>query len=259
MPNIEVDSNFNPFKSDSNLIQKEKSTHFSGREVKTNWEALYLDNKIENEIIQNIEVEAENISQKLFDENQETSSYSTFQIHKKYIASSIKSGMVLIDQSNAHQRILYEEFLGKLTTDGFGNQRLLFPLKINLSKSDVQIIKDIKDDLNSTGFHISKILDDAIILDSIPNTISENKICGIIEELIDHIKNEVPESSFSQIDIIAKSLAKSLAIKSRTKLNHKEQETILNKLFLCKEPNFSPFGNKTIITLTLKELEDKFN
>ena len=258
-PHIEVDPNFNPFKSDTNLLQKEKAPHFLGTEVKANWEALYLDNKFENEIIQNIEVEVENISQKLFDENEETISYSTFQIHKKYIASSIKSGMVLIDQSYAHQRILYEEYLGKLTTDGFGNQKLLFPLKINLSKSDIQIIKDIQDDLNSTGFHISKIVNDAIILDSIPNTISENKISGIIEELIDNIKNEIPESSFSQIDIIAKSFAKSLAIKPRTKLNHKEQENILNKLFLCKEPNYSPFGNKTIITLTLKELEDKFN
>jgi DNA mismatch repair protein MutL len=258
-PNIEVDPNFNPFKSGTNLLQKEKAHHFSGKEAGGNWESLYLDNKFENEIIQNIEVEVENVSQKLFDENEETISYSTFQIHKKYIASSIKSGMVLIDQAYAHQRILYEEYLGKLTTDGFGNQKLLFPLKLNLSKSDIQIIKDIVDDLNTIGFHISKILNDAIILDSIPNTISENKISGIIEELIDNIKNEIPESSFSQIDIIAKSLAKSLAIKSRTKLNHKEQENILNKLFLCKEPNYSPFGNKTIITLTFKELEDKFN
>ena len=143
--------------------------------------------------------------------------------------------------------------------ESVGNQQLLFPLKINLSKSDIDIIKNIEADLQSTGFHISKMLDDAIVLDAIPTTLSENEVIQVIEALIDNIKNEIPESNFSQIDIIAKSLAKSLAIKSGIKLTQKEQENILNKLFLCKEPNLSPFGKKTFITLTLKELEEKFN
>jgi len=258
-PNIEVDPDFNPFKSDSKVLQKDAKGFNYQKEVTANWETLYLDSKEEKEIIQNIEVEAENISQKLFDEKQEISSYSTFQIHQKYIVSTIKSGMVLIDQYSAHQRILYEDYLAKITIDGFGNQKLLFPLKIKLTKSDIQIIKDIQIDMNSAGFHISKISKDTIVLDSIPVTISESKVVGVIEELIDHIKNEIPETSFSQVDTIAKSFAKSLAIKPGTKLNQKEQENILNNLFLCKEPNYSPFGKNTYITLTLKELETKFN
>jgi len=258
-PNIEVDPTFNPFKTQSNQSRKEQISFDKRREVSTNWEALYLNNNVENEIIQNIEVEAENISQLLFDERQDANSNSTFQIHQRYLASSIKSGMVLIDQYFAHQRILYEDYLGKLTTDGFGYQKLLFPLKIKMIKSDIEIINDIHDDLKSAGFHISKTLEDAIVLDSIPITTSESEVTEIIEDLIDQIKNGIPESSFSQVDIIAKSLAKSLAIKPGTRLNNREQENILNNLFLCKEPNYTPFGKKTYITLTLKELEDKFN
>ena len=102
-------------------------------------------------------------------------------------------------------------------------------------------------------------MEDAIVLDSIPSTITENDVNMILEDIIDSIKNEIPETNFSQIDIIAKSLAKSLAIRSGTKLNFKEQEDILNKLFLCKEPNFTPFGKQTFVTISLKELEDKFN
>jgi len=260
-PAIEVDHNFNPFKTEntSNFSGDKVEYKFHKREISGNWEALYLENNAEKELIQNIEVEVDNISQQLFDESSETRSYSTFQIHLKYIASTIKSGMVLIDQNYAHQRILYEEYLTKLTLDGFGNQQLLFPLKVVLNKIDVSILNNIKVDLQSAGFHISQILDDSVVLDSIPMTISENEVTGILEELIDNIKNEIPDSSFSQIDIITKSLAKSLAIKSGIKLTQKEQENILNKLFLCKEPNFSPFGKKTYVTLTLKELEDKFN
>ena len=167
--------------------------------------------------------------------------------------------MVLIDQNYAHQRILYEEFLSKLTMDGVGNQQLLFPLKISLNKSDIAIIRDIQSDLQSTGFYISNILEDSVVLESIPTHISESDVISIMEELIENIKNEVPNSSFSQIDTIAKSLAKSLSIKSGTILSAKEQENILNKLFSCKEPNYSPFGKKTFVILTLKELEEKFN
>ena len=252
-PSIEVDPDFNPFKSDQNYNYKQNK-----REVPANWEALYLKNKEDRKIIENIEVESENISKQLFDES-EFSNYSTYQIHNRYIVSSIKSGMVLIDQSYAHQRILYEEYLTKLTIEDFGNQQLLFPLKVNLNKTDVSIVKDIQNDLQIAGFHVSKILDDAIVLDSIPGTITENDVNAILEEIIDSIKNEIPETNFSQIDIIAKSLAKSLAIRPGTKLNFKEQEDILNKLFLCKEPNYTPFGKQTFVTITLKELEDKFN
>ena len=96
-------------------------------------------------------------------------------------------------------------------------------------------------------------------INSIPNTIAEKEVIGVLESLIDNFKNEVPESSFSQIDLITKSLAKSLAIKSGTPLNNKEQENILNKLFSCKEPNYSPFGKQTYVTLSLQDLEEKFN
>lgn len=253
-PTIEVDSNFNPFKSDQKSFSR-----IQKKEVPKNWESLYVENKEDLFKLQNIEVEAEVVSNELFDESLDDVNYSTYQIHQKFIAGSIKSGMVLIDQNQAHQRILYEEFLAKLTMDGVGNQQLLFPLKITLNKSDIAVLKEIKTDLQSAGFNISSIFEDGITLDSIPISISESQVVGIIEELIENFKNEIPSNSFSQVDAIAKSLAKSLAIKSGTKLINKEQEDILNKLFCCKEPNYSPFGKKTFITLTIEELEEKFN
>lgn len=253
-PTIEVDSNFNPFKSDQKSISK-----FQNKEIPKNWESLYMESKKESFDLQNIEVQAEIVSNELFDESTDNTNYSTYQIHHKYIVGSIKSGMVLIDQYQAHQRILYEEFLAKLTMDGVGHQQLLFPLNINLNKADIAIISEIKSDLQSAGFNISSIFEDSITLDSIPVSISESQVVGVLEELIENFKNEIPSNSFSQIDAIAKSLAKSLAIKPGTKLVNREQENILNKLFYCKEPNYSPYGKKTFITLTIEELEEKFN
>lgn len=253
-PAIEIDQDFNPFKTEGYSKANPQRAPKSSQ-----WEALYLSDHPEKELIDNITVDLDNVSQELFDETQEDTAHKTFQVQLKYIASSIKSGMVLIDQHAAHQRILYEEYLAKVTMEGLGHQQLLFPLKVNISKNDIAIVKQIEQDLQSAGFHISEVQDEAVILDAIPTTISEKEVIGILESLIDNFKNEVPESSFSQIDLITKSLAKSLAIKPGTPLNNKEQERILNKLFSCKEPNYSPFGRKTYITMSLDDLEEKFN
>jgi len=253
-PSIEVDQDFNPFKSETYSNKQAQRTASN-----LQWEALYLKNYPEQEIIQNIEVELDNVSQELFDENNEDSKYQTFQVQSRYIVSAIKSGMVLIDQNAAHQRILYEDYLAKVTLEDLGLQQLLFPLKISISKSDAAIVRQIQQDLLSAGFQISKILDDALILDAIPSTISEKEVTGILESLIENFKNEIPESSFSQIDLITKSLAKSLAIKPGTSLTNREQESILNQLFSCKEPNYSPFGKKTFITMSLDDMEERFN
>ncbi len=253
-PTIEVDQDFNPFKEEG--YTKTKQQRISQN---LQWEALYVSDHPEKELINNISVDMDNVTEQLFEEAQEAAALKTFQVQLKYIASSIKSGMVLIDQNAAHQRILYEEYLTKVTMEGIGHQQLLFPLKINISKNDIIIVKQIEQDLNSAGFHISEIQEDALVLDSIPTTIAEKEVVGVLESLIENFKNEVPESSFSQIDLITKSLAKSLAIKAGTPLNNKEQENILNKLFSCKEPNYSPFGKQTYVTLSLQDLEEKFN
>ena len=253
-PTIEVDKDFNPFRKEYATASGSKR-----KEALQQWEALYLDNGPEKELIHSIQVEAEDVSRELFEEKEGLDVLRTFQLHTKYVASSIKSGMVLIDQNAAHQRILYEEYLEKVTLEGIGHQQLLFPLKVNLSANEVQILREVKADLESAGFHIEHIGQDQITLDAIPVNITEKQVRQILEELAGNIRDEVPESSFSQIDTIAKSLAKSLSIKAGTQLNSKEQEALVNNLFSCREPNYSPSGKRTFITISMEDLEERFN
>lgn len=244
-PNIKVDPTFNPFKS-------ENSNSSYKKENQSNWESLYTGIDIHN-----IEVESEKIESNLFTEEKTT--HKTYQIHKKYIISSIKSGIVYIHQHLAHQRILYEEYLENSTVKETMSQQLLFPLNISFSVTDIELIKELKDELESIGFLFEKIENEQIIVKGIPINVNESQIAIIIEQLLDDIKNEIPEASFSQLDIMAKSLAKSLAIKTGTKLDIKEQEEIVNKLFLCKQPDLSPFGKKTFITISTEEIDKNFN
>jgi len=246
-PQVSVDPDFNPFKTE----QSYKSTSYKPEQAKQ-WESLYTGIDTHN-----IEVEAETINASLFSEDSLNS--KTYQVHKKYIVSSIKSGIVYINQHLAHQRILYEEYLENITVREAMSQQLLFPLEISFTKSDIDLIKETKEDLESVGFLFDKILDETIVVKGIPVTITESQITIIIEQLLEDIKNDVPDTSFSQLDVMSKSLAKSLAIKTGTKLNLKEQEEIVNKLFNCKQPDLSPFGKKTFVTVDIEEIDRKFN
>jgi len=254
-PQIEVDPNFNPFElekgSNSSIsIEKQKSSQ---------WEPLYVGTKSEEINIQNIEVEAQIVSKELFDESDNEIKNKTYQVHQKYIISIIKSGVVFINQNLAHQRVLYEDLLTKMTIEDTSCQQLLFPLEFVFNKGDIELCKEVQSELESAGFQFSSIKNDTITLSGIPANVNQDNLQVIFEELFETIKNEVPESSFSQLDTIAKSLAKSLALKNGTKLTIREQEELLGKLFTCKEPNHSPFGKKTFINLSLDEIQLKFD
>jgi len=254
-PQIEVDPNFNPFEkgkgsNSSNYFDKQKSAQ---------WESLYVGANNPEVNIQNIEVEAQIVSKELFDESDNEIKNKTYQVHQKYIISIVKSGVVFINQNLAHQRVLYEDLLTKMTIEDTSCQQLLFPLDLVFNKSDIELCKEIQTELESAGFQFSSIKNDTITLSGIPANVNQDKLLALFEELFETIKNEVPESSFSQLDTIAKSLAKSLALKNGTKLTSREQEELLGKLFTCKEPNHSPFGKKIFINLSLDEIQLKFD
>jgi len=253
-PQIQVNPDFNPFEQDN----KASSTNYNKLKVAP-WESLYVDTEVDKKDLHNIEVDAQIVNRELFDNSDYEIKSKTHQVHHKYILSVIKSGVVFINQNLAHQRILYEELLRKMTIDDITSQQLLFPLELVFNLFDIGLCKEIQSDLESIGFQFSSITDDTIILNGIPSSVDQNKLQGLFEELFEAIKNEIPESSFSQLDTIAKSLAKSLAIKNGQKLSTMEQEQLLAQLFSCKEPNLSPFGKKTYITLSSEEIQLKFD
>ena len=188
----------------------------------------------------------------------ETKSSSTYQIHKKYIVSAIKSGMLVIDQGRAHQRVLYEQFLTNITVRKASSQQLLFPLELYFSSDEMILLKELQSSLENTGFVFDAFNSDSVQISGLPIGMAESEVSIVLEELIGNLQNEIPESSFSQSDSIAKSMAKSMAVKTGTYLTEKEQENLVNSLFACKEPNVSPFQKPTFITLTVEDLDKRF-
>jgi DNA mismatch repair protein MutL len=258
-PTIQVNSGFNPFATEKPSKSLSSFGSYKNETTQSNWESLYVGLKQDTEEIASFSFESEEVTGKLFDENAvETSTNSTYQIHKKYIVSTIKSGMLVINQKRAHQRILYEQFLTNITIQKAASQQLIFPLELYFSSDEMQLLSELRLTLENTGFVFDAFNSDAVQISGLPVLMSESEVSIVLEELISNLQNEVPESSFSQSDTIAKSMAKSLAVKTGTYLIEKEQENLVNSLFACKEPNVSPFQKPTFITLTVDDLDKRF-
>ena len=260
IPKVEVDKGFNPFQDEK--VSKAGTTAYK-KEPASSWEGLYvgLESKGNNSKRDFTEVhfESEESTALVFDENNQVEqTHTTYQLHNKYIVSAIKSGMLVIDQNRAHQRVLYEDFLKNLTIKEGASQQLLFPLQLHFSPQDVAIIKQLKGDLEHTGFVFSSVKDEMIDITGVPVGVPESEVSIILEQLISDVENEVPNSHFSAADLLAKSMAKSLAIKTGQSLQRDEQEHLVNKLFACKEPNVSPTNRTTFITMNVDELDKKF-
>ncbi|AFL81959.1 DNA mismatch repair protein MutL [Aequorivita sublithincola DSM 14238] len=257
-PSIEVDSDFNPFKEKS----KQGNINFPfKRENTTSWESLYVGLKDENTVVSNIgdiEFESEEVTGSLFESNDVETGQVTFQLQNKYIISPLKNGMMIIHQNLAHQRILYEELLKNITVKEAVSQQLLFPLRLHFSKPDVEIIEKIREQLENTGFVFSELKDETIEISGIPVLILESHVVNLLSQLVHDIKEEVPDSGFSQNDMLAKSMAAGMAIRTGVSLNKEEREHLINQLFACKEPSVSPNNKLVFTTMDSIDLDKKF-
>jgi DNA mismatch repair protein MutL len=259
-PTIQVDGNFNPFAEDR--PNKPFSSSYKKPEPTASWESLYVGLKHDTETFSEkseFTFENEEVTSSLFnDEEVEQVVQKTYQIHKKYIVSPIKSGMVIVDQQRAHQRVLYEQFLVNMTVHQASSQQLLFPLNLFFSLNEMELIADLQLSLINTGFVFEETNEDHIVISGIPVNVTESEVSIVLEQLISDLQDGIPESSFSQNDTIAKSMARSLAVKTGTYLTEKEQENLVNGLFACKDPNVSPFHKPTFITMRVEDIDKKF-
>ena len=283
MPTIEVSSTFNPFADEMPTSQRSmpsftssgnsfsggsasksnysggSSFNYAPKAESQSWESLYVGLKDAFEP-QEMQFESDTVTGSLFGENEvEKAKTGTYQIHKKYIVSPIKSGMLIIDQQRAHQRILYEQFLKNITIQQANSQQLLFPLQLFFSGTEIALLSELRASLENTGFVFETFNAEGLTISGIPVTMTESEVSIVLEQLIADLQDEIPDSSFSQMDSMAKSMAKSMAVKTGTYLTEIEQENIVNNLFACKEQSVSPFNRLTFITLSVEDIDKKFS
>jgi DNA mismatch repair protein MutL len=259
-PTIQVDRSYNPFSEEKPNKAVGSSSNFRKAEPQPSWESLYVGLKQATHDIAEMSFENDAVTSSLFEENDiEQEVKRTYQIHKKYIVSPIKSGMVIINQKRAHERVLYEEFLTSMTVHQASSQQLLFPLQLYYSSAEIELLSELKLSLENTGFVFEAFHEDHVMISGLPVNVTESEISIVLEELLSDLQDGIPDNSFSQNDTIAKSMARSLAVKTGTYLTEKEQENLVHNLFGCREPNVSPFQKPTFITMSVEDLDKKFS
>lgn len=183
------------------------------------------------------------------------------QLHNRYVISQIKSGLMIIDQQAAHERILYERFILHLEDRKGASQQSLFPQTVTLTPNDFELAKSLLEDIKSLGFEAREFGKNTLVIEGIPVDLGSTNVneTELFEHLIEGFKNSQQELKLDRRDALARSMARNSAIKNGTILSQEEMNTLIEQLFACKTPNFSMTGKPVIQTIGLAELDKKFD
>lgn len=184
---------------------------------------------------------------------------SVMQIRNKYILSQVKSGLMIIDQEAAMERILFERFLSNIERHSSGaSQQLLFPRTIQLPPSDYALMVELKEEITSLGFLIEEFGSNALIINGIPVDVAGVDEKEMIESFIEQFKSNQSEISLSNQENAARSLAKRMANRSAQNLDERGMNALIEQLFACSNPNYSPSGKKTLAMMSMDKIDGLF-
>jgi len=244
-PEIKINPEYNPFeKKDKVLFRPDFIDRFEKANTE-NWEKLYSTLEKENED-----------PDKFLRGTEENRKF--IQIGNKYISCPVKSGIMLIDQKRAHERILYEKFLECLLNNIPVSQTELYPLTIELGPADYALLREVADDLKQLGLNIEFAGKNTIILKGRPSDSTSSDPVEMFEKIIEEYKSAGGDPAKGAREKLAGAMAGSAAIQHGKQLTQSEMEGLFDSLFACSAPNYSPKGKPVINIITIEELDRKF-
>ena len=253
-PVYHVDRNFNPFKMDTPTpeIPKQAPTPYPKASSAPQWEQLYtgIPSKA------NKPMEEDAIADPFEAFQQESRVQTSLYFQRKYLITFFKDKVLFVHVARAHQRILYERFRKTMLQGRSLSQSLLFPLEFEYTPSEILALEPMLPELQSAGFMI-EIEGNIVRFTGLPPMIKESQVQAFLYDLLERATEDIPQDIITQEEMLAKSLAKSLAIKAGQTLSAEEQEQLVYDLFTCQEPHLSPFGKKIYTELTVGELESR--
>jgi len=265
MPEIDINPSFNPFEESNNhSVPTLKGSSFRKDTAPKGWQKLYEGfPSSENHPFETykspsfIEFDDEpEVEQKTIDIGSTDQIF--FQIKGRYILTPVKSGVMIIDQSKAHQRILFEYYLSAIEYHTGIVQQELFPQIVELNPSDFVLLVGMVSELQCIGWDIRPNGSQTVAIHGSPASLSNQNFRQVLENLIQEMKNEEAELQESTKTKIARSMAIASAIKPGQQMNALEMQDMFDKLFACSSPNISPLGKPTLFILGLDELENRF-
>lgn len=252
-PSIAIDHSYNPFDEEKKKAYSGSTLSSKKSKVPSGWEQLYegLDGFAANF---DDAGQVESSSNTIFSENEVKSDRTFIQLKGEYIVTPVKSGLMIIDQRRAHQRVLYEEFLENIGKHEEVSQFELFPQHVELAPADYIMLIDMLEDLQELGFDVRDMGKNSVVVYAMPVSVGTDDPVQIIQNLCNEVCENSSLSTEKRKEQIAASLAEASSIRPNRMLNQEEMSELTGKLFACKVPNISPKGKPTLITLEIEEL-----
>ncbi len=257
-PEIRINPDYNPFETERQPVSGSYPKNPVAKKNLDRWEDLYTGTqlKLRPEIP---ESQPEIEEEKMFDTPPEQfSGKKTLQLKQKYILTPVKSGLMVIDQKRAHERILYEKFLEALKTESVASQQLLFPQTFELNPADAAILGSALSDLVSLGFDIREFGKNTFIISGTPVMTDKTEPLQVVEKLLEEFKTLQVDTRSRAKEQIAGSLAKASALEYGTELKQEEIIHLIDELFACSTPNFSPDGKRVLHIIPVTDIEKSF-
>ena len=180
------------------------------------------------------------------------------QLHNKYILSQIKSGIMIIDQHVAHERILYEKALNRLETDIPFSQQLLFPKKIKTDPARMALLKELEPYLTRLGFQLKFLAKETVKIEGVPDDVKKGNEEQVLFDLLEEYSTNEREKHLEQKDNLAKSYSCKTAIKAGDKLDERAMRLLIDQLFATSMPYVCPHGRPIVIKISLNEFDRRF-
>jgi DNA mismatch repair protein MutL len=176
------------------------------------------------------------------------------QLHHQYILRPVKTGLMVIQQQAAHERILYEKYLLRLSLKSGESQQSLFPQTVQFNAADFALILEMESEIKALGFRFEEFGKNSLVINGIPAGISSGREKELFEGLIEQFKLNQTELSLPLRENLARALAKRAAIKSGDSLQYDEMKAIVNDLLACKAPGYAPDGTTTFFVYDLAKI-----
>ena len=255
-PQTNFNPNYNPFGTSSY------------KRPALDWENLYGNFEKKTETIESMpnwqpESIAPDIISSVPDEKQQTIEISeqradNFQFKNRYVITSLKSGMLMIDQHRAHVRILFEQYINQIENRKALSQQILFPELLELSADDALIFEQMQPDLQYLGFDFESQTDHSFNVRGVPENVGTGSVIDLLLVMLDKTKTTAEDLSTTMHASIAFSLAESSALKNGQRLSSEEMSDLIDRLFACGNHNFTPDGKKIITIFTHEEIDKRF-
>lgn len=259
-PEIEVDPLFNPFEERSYTVSSRGFSAPNDDDNLDNWEKLYNPEKTE-ENTYSFQQNTEPVQTSFIDTQASVpveNGRNLITLKNRYILSPVKSGLMVIDQRRAHQRILFEQFMASMSNHAGVCQQLLFPQTLEMNPSDAVLLCSMLDDLCTLGFDIREFGPNTFIVSGIPGILGNSDVKGILETLLNEFKTGASDMNARAKEKLATSLAIASSIDYGHQLSTDEAGALIDALFACATPNFSPTGKQVLEIIKIEELEKRF-